>query len=197
MDEEAASEGNKTILIVDDEAQLAELFAAYLTPQYETRTAYSGQAALDSLDRDVDVIILDRRMIGMSGGEVLRTLRDRGFSQPAAMLTAVDPGDDLLELPVDEYLIKPITRDQFLGAVRALTERSRYDTLFREYFAAVSKKAVMETRMKSGEITASEAYSRLEHQIKTREHEVESALTETERNRVFPDFRDSRISTNQ
>jgi len=189
MSEEESSGENETILIVDDEVELAELFAAYLTPRYEVRTAYSGQEALDSLNGDIDVIILDRQMIRMSGGEVLRTLRDRGFGQPVAMVTAVKPEDDILELPVDEYFVKPITRDQLSDTVKALSERRRYGSKLRAYFAAVSKKSIMKESMENWEIEASEAYTRLEAEIESNKNEVESALTEINLDRVFPDFR--------
>ena len=180
---------NDTVLIVDDDKRLADLFAEYLSSRYETRTVYNGQDALNSVDREVDVIILDRRMNGMSGDTVLRTLRDRGFSQPTAMVTAVHPTSDVLELPTDIYLIKPATKEQLVDTVEALSERRQYDPAFREYFSAVSKRAAIESTLRHREIETSEAGTRVEQKIRSTESEEMSALTEAERNRVFPDVR--------
>jgi len=59
------------VLIVDDEPDLADLYASWLPEQYAVVTAYDGRGALDALDGSVNVVLLDRRMPGMSGDEVV------------------------------------------------------------------------------------------------------------------------------
>jgi len=58
------TEATKTILIVDDEADLAESYALRLDDRYETKIATSGGEALTKLGPDVDLVLLDRRMAG-------------------------------------------------------------------------------------------------------------------------------------
>ena len=54
---------NRTVLVVDDDPDLADMFALWLNRAgYEVRTAYGGEAALDRLDPAVDIVLLDRRM---------------------------------------------------------------------------------------------------------------------------------------
>ena len=64
-----------TVLVVDDEEAVADAYTAQLEGEYETRTAYSGKEALETVDDGVDIVLLDRRMPGRSGDEVLE--RDR------------------------------------------------------------------------------------------------------------------------
>ncbi|TKX52052.1 response regulator, partial [Halorubrum sp. SS7] len=64
------SEKPPLVLVVEDEPDLADLYAAWLGDEYRVRTAYGGREALDQLDEtddEVDAILLDRRMPGLSG----------------------------------------------------------------------------------------------------------------------------------
>lgn len=64
------SEQPPLVLVVEDEPDLADLYAAWLGDEYRVRTAYGGQEALDELDEaddEVDAILLDRRMPGFPG----------------------------------------------------------------------------------------------------------------------------------
>ena len=68
-----------TILVVDDERQLADLYATWVGDDYAVRTAYDGQSALEQADEAVDVVLLDRHMPDLTGDEVLGRIRDRGL----------------------------------------------------------------------------------------------------------------------
>jgi len=56
------SSADASVLVVDDERDVADVYALRLSDEFETRTAYSGGAALTPLDDDVDVVLLDRHM---------------------------------------------------------------------------------------------------------------------------------------
>jgi len=108
------SEQPPLVLVVEDEPDLADLYAAWLGDEYRVRTAYGGQEALDELDEaddEVDAILLDRRMPGLSGDEVLAAVRERGIDCRVAMVTAVEPDFDILKMGFDDYLVKPVTSD--------------------------------------------------------------------------------------
>lgn len=51
-----------TVLVVDDEKDLADVYAEHLKERYTVRTEYSGNEALEAMSPDVDVVLLDRRM---------------------------------------------------------------------------------------------------------------------------------------
>jgi DNA-binding response OmpR family regulator len=133
-----------TVLVVDDESMIRELYVAWLSDDHEVRTAADGAAALSAADDAVDVVLLDRRMPGTRGDEVLRTLRERGVDCRVVMASAVDPGVDVVDLPFDDYLVKPAEADRLLAAVERTTARSRLDPVGRAYLAAVAKLGLVE-----------------------------------------------------
>jgi DNA-binding response OmpR family regulator len=111
--------------------------------EYEVRTATGGPEALDLVDEEVDVALLDRRMPRMSGDELLDKLRERGIEAKVAMLTAVDPDVDIVDMPFDDYRTKPVAAAELRGLVRTLLLRASYDERCQEFFQLASKKAAL------------------------------------------------------
>ncbi|GAB7008422.1 HalX domain-containing protein [Halorubrum trueperi] len=162
------SEHSPLVLVVEDEPDLADLYAAWLGDEYRVRTAYGGQEALDRLDEaddEVDAILLDRRMPGLSGDEVLAAVRERGIDCRVAMVTAVEPDFDILKMGFDDYLVKPVTSDTLRETVEGLLRRGEYDTDVQELFSLTSKKAMLETEKSAGELADNDEYRRLTDRI--------------------------------
>lgn len=134
------------VLAVDDETDLLTVYEGYLRPECSVTTANSGVEALEMIDESFDVILLDRRMPGMSGSEVLDAIRERGINTPIAMLTAVKPDLDIVEMPFDEYLEKPVDRQMLKDTVRVLANRARFEQESRQFFRLASKKASLAER---------------------------------------------------
>ncbi|MCA1943075.1 MAG: response regulator transcription factor [Yonghaparkia sp.] len=115
------------ILIVEDEAALAEPLAYLLTREgYETVVADDGLEALAAFDRGgIDLVLLDLMLPGLAGTEVCRELRQRS-SVPIIMLTAKDSEVDIvvgLELGADDYVTKPYSTRELLARIRAVLRR--------------------------------------------------------------------------
>ncbi|MDQ6829488.1 MAG: response regulator transcription factor, partial [Gemmatimonadota bacterium] len=75
-----------------------------------------------------DLIVLDMRLPGRSGMEVLRSLRARGFERPVLVLTAQDAVDakvQALRAGADDYVTKPFAFEELLARVEALSRRPR------------------------------------------------------------------------
>jgi two-component system copper resistance phosphate regulon response regulator CusR len=75
-----------------------------------------------------DLLVLDLRLPGMTGLEVLRTLRDRGVTTPVLVLTAQDAVDfkvQALRMGADDYVTKPFAFDELLARVEALSRRPK------------------------------------------------------------------------
>ncbi|MES2124036.1 MAG: response regulator transcription factor, partial [Gemmatimonadota bacterium] len=75
-----------------------------------------------------DLIILDLRLPGMTGLEVLRTLRDRGLTTPILVLTAQDSVEykvDALRAGADDYVTKPFAFEELLARIEAISRRPR------------------------------------------------------------------------
>jgi DNA-binding response OmpR family regulator len=141
--EEARSE-RPVVLVVDDEPGLADLYAVWLKETCDTRVAYGGQAALDVLDGDVDIVLLDRRMPSMSGDEVAAEIRANALDCTVCMVTAVTADLDLLEVGVDDYLEKPVSQAQLQEVVDRLSVRTRLPGRSRVPLADLSKLVAIE-----------------------------------------------------
>ena len=153
------------VAVVDDEPELADLFTAWLDGEYDVRTAYGGTAALDVIDDDVDVALVDRLMPDTSGDDLVVALTDRDWDGQVAMVTAVEPDFDIVELGFDDYLVKPVYRDQLESTIERLLERATYDDRVQELFALVTKRSTLEARKSETELADSEEYLRLSRAI--------------------------------
>src|SRR5207253_5590356 len=116
------------ILIVEDEVPVARQIAAALTEDGHDPTAvHSGEAALDEVSKTpFDLIVLDVRLPGIDGFELLRRLRSHHLASRVLLLTARSAVDDRvsgLQLGADDYLPKPFATRELIARVRALGRR--------------------------------------------------------------------------
>jgi len=165
------------ILVVEDEPDLAELYAIYLSDIYEVQTATDGKTALELVDADTDVVLLDRRMPDLTGDEVLAEIRDRGLDMQVAMITAVEPDIDIVEMQFDDYLVKPVTKEDLHGLVEVLLRRSNYDSRSREFFRLASKKAALESSPDVS-VDNQEQYRELTERMESLRAEIDGTLAE-------------------
>lgn len=164
-----------TVLLVEDEPAVADSFELMLRDQYRVWKAFSGEQALDKISDEVDVVLLDRMMPSMPGDEVLEEIRDRRIDCRVAMVTAVDPGFDTIEMGFDDYVTKPPTKAELRQTVEDLLTRSSYDADVREYHSLLSKRATLQTEKSESELAVSEEYAELETQIDVVESELEES----------------------
>jgi two-component system, OmpR family, response regulator len=129
------------VLLIDDDARLAELLVDYLQPQGVTLVhAGGGQAGLAQLQTGgFDAILLDVMMPGLDGLAVLRKIRDAGHRVPVIMLTARgDEADRVvgLELGADDYVAKPFSPRELLARLRAVLRRASPEAVAEKLTAA-------------------------------------------------------------
>ena len=101
------------ILIVDDEVKAGELLKRFLEAKgYDVITSNSGEDALEKVKNEKpNVMLLDIRMPGMGGMEVLRQIREFDKDVGIIMVTAVkeeEIGKEAIKSGADEYITKPI-----------------------------------------------------------------------------------------
>lgn len=116
------------ILIVEDEALVARQIASALTEDgHDPLTVRDGEAALKAVsDAPFDLVVLDIRLPGIDGFEVLRRLRKQHLASRVLLLTARTEVDDRvtgLQLGADDYLPKPFAMRELVARVRALGRR--------------------------------------------------------------------------
>lgn len=156
---------NPTVLIVEDESDLAALYAHYLSDHYTVKTANSGEEALKLFDGTVDVVLLDRKMPGLSGDEVLREVSRRGYDCRVAMVTAVTPQSDIVDFGIEDYLVKPINRDELLQTVAQLVAIATHEEHVREFVELSMKQAALETEHDSTTLASNAQYRQLSDRL--------------------------------
>jgi len=163
-----------TVAVVDDEPRILNLYATWLEQEYDVVRAAGGEAALDVVDDDVDVVLLDRRMPDLSGDEVLARLRDRGYDGWVVMVTAVDPDVDVASIAFDEYVVKPVDREGLLRAVEVVEARGTYDEELQSYFQVLAKLGVLEAAFDEAALAESDEYQ----QLRAEQREIKGRLDE-------------------
>jgi two-component system OmpR family response regulator len=117
------------ILIVEDEAKLAELVARGLREEgHAVDTIGNGEEAVWlAASTAFDAIVLDVMLPGLDGFTVCRRLREKGIWTPVLMLTAREAVEDRvagLDAGADDYLAKPFSFDELVARLRALLRRA-------------------------------------------------------------------------
>ena len=115
------------ILIVDDDANIAELISLYLTKEcYDTRMVQDGEEALAVYEQyQPNLILLDLMLPGIDGYQVCREIRAKS-NLPIIMLSAKGEIFDKvlgLELGADDYIMKPFDSKQLVARVKAVLRR--------------------------------------------------------------------------
>lgn len=164
-----------TILVVDDERDVADAYAVQLQMDYETRTAYGGEEALVKVDEDVDVVLLDRRMPDVAGDEVLDEIRNRDLDCSVIMVTAVDPDFDIVEMPFDDYICKPADRNDLIDAIEKQQSVTEYDDRLQEYMELSAKLELLKDEKSAGELKHNEDIQQLAERV----NELQSTLDDT------------------
>jgi DNA-binding NtrC family response regulator len=118
------------VLVVDDNKMFRDLVTDQLNDlNMEATSVASGEAALLSLRAtDCDVVLLDIKMTGISGLEVLRQIRQMEDAPEVIMLTAdtsLSTGIEAMRLGAYDYLTKPATLDEMEAVIRKADEKSR------------------------------------------------------------------------
>lgn len=117
----------RKILIVDDDANIAELIALYLTKEcFQCEIAEDGESALKKHQSfQPDLMLLDVMLPGIDGYDVLREIRKQ-YTTPIIMLSAKTETFDKvlgLELGADDYIIKPFESKEVVARVKAVLRR--------------------------------------------------------------------------
>lgn len=117
----------KNILVVEDEASIAEVVSLYLKRAgYNVQIAADGRQALNILEKQIpDFVILDLMLPEVDGLSLTRWLRDRS-DVPIIMLTARREEIDRisgLEMGADDYVVKPFSPQELVSRVRAVMRR--------------------------------------------------------------------------
>lgn len=167
-----------TVLVVEDEVDLADLYASWLGDEFEVHVATTAADALDAMGPAVEVVLLDRRLPDMSGDEFLTAIREEDYDCQVAIVSAVDPDWDILEMGFDAYVVKPVERDDLVALVHRLLARRLYNEEVRDFFSLASKRATLESTKDRAELEESERYAALVEEVETLRDELQDVVVE-------------------
>ncbi|MFC6754311.1 HalX domain-containing protein [Halorubrum tibetense] len=150
-----------SVLVVEDEPDIAALYAGFLEERYDVTVAETAAEAIEIVDGSIDAVLLDRRLPDGSGDDVLEHIRENGFDCRVAMVTAVEPDFDIIDMGFDLYLTKPVSRTNLLDALETLLTRNEYDDLLQEAASLASKRAVLKSQKPTARLEGNESYTEL------------------------------------
>lgn len=120
------------VLVVDDDASLAEMLAIVLEgEEFRTRVVRTGDAVMAAFEEfRPDVVLLDRMLPGLDGMEVCRRIREQS-GVPIIMLTAKGDTTDIVDglgVGADDYITKPFRNNELIARIRARLRRTDTST---------------------------------------------------------------------
>jgi CheY-like chemotaxis protein len=171
-----------TVLMIDDEKEVADAYALRLEDVADVTVAYSGGEAISTLEDGLtpDVVLIDRHMPGKSGDEVLEDVREMDLRTRAIMVTAIDPNLGILDLPFDDYLSKPVEREDLRTAVDQQCQVLAYE-LLGEYFQRESTRAVVEAELPDERLQDHDEFVELEERTAEIAERVRGLLPEADK----------------
>lgn len=121
--------GERTVLIVDDEAIVRESLGDWLKGTYRVATAKTGEEALELIEKeDFDILIVDVRLPGKNGIQVLREMKEVKPYIESIVITgypSVEMAVEAMKLGAVDYLVKPVAPDDLERLIRATLLESK------------------------------------------------------------------------
>ncbi|AGB37434.1 HalX domain-containing protein [Natronococcus occultus] len=167
MDSDTAS-----VLLVEDEPDLAELYASWLEDAYHVETV-RDVATARAVDDRVDVVVVDGRPDG--GAAELNDVGGDRDAVPTVVVTGTEP--DTPDAAVDDYLLKPVSRTELRASVETQLLRRRYSEQLETYFELASKRATLSRRLSEAELRSSQEYAELEDRIAVLRTKIDETRT--------------------
>ena len=116
------------LLVVEDEVLIRDIIKEYFaTRDYEVIEAVDGYDALDKVNQDIDMVLLDIMMPGMDGYETCKKIREK-YDMPIIFISALSETDNMLDgyhVGADDYITKPFGVMELISRVKAMLRRSQ------------------------------------------------------------------------
>ncbi|HEY4225286.1 MAG TPA: response regulator transcription factor [Pseudolysinimonas sp.] len=112
------------LLLIEDDAQLGPVMRDVLEEVYDVTLETAGESGFRTAsERDFDVMVVDRRLPGTDGLNIIEALRTKGITTPMLVLTALGTVHDKvrgLDAGANDYLVKPFEFDELFARLRAI-----------------------------------------------------------------------------
>ena len=126
----------------------------------------------------MDVVLLDRRMPELDGDKVLKEIRKRQLDCRVALVTAVEPELNIVEMDFDEYLTKPVSQQDLKQLIEQLLIRDRFSEAVQHGFQLASKKSTLEASYNAEELKSRSQYKTLLDELSAVEEEIGKSIND-------------------
>lgn len=161
---------NPTVLVVDSDRRLTDMYSRWLSDRYAVVRAHSDEE-LDRLDEEIDVVLFAEGIPG-TGPEQIRS----GVHPECRTIMLVEErtGFDVLGVDCDGVLRKPVVRERLCEAVAEQLTRQGESTQQREFGALAAKRSFLESIYPSETLESDVDYRELRSRLETLESQLES-----------------------
>ncbi|ACV47934.1 response regulator receiver protein [Halomicrobium mukohataei DSM 12286] len=169
------------VLVLEDETELLDAYVNGLEDEYDVYAAETAATATDHVDGlgdDLDVALLDRRLPERSGDDVLKYIQSAPIDCRTAMVTAVDPSLDIIDMGFDDYVVKPVTPSDLRTVIDRLLKLEAYDDVYQTLSEKRVKRSVLAAELSRTELERSEEFAALQSEIADLEAQLESIESE-------------------
>ena len=167
-----------TVMVVDDEETVAKSYVFFIEDEYDAFLAIGGEAALEKLNDDVDVVLLDRRMPEMHGHEVLQHINEGNYDCRVIIISGMDPDMDIVDYDYDAYHVKPILKEKLLNEINQVLLLDRYETLLEDYHRTVNRYCCLKSELDPLTKDESEPFQQLSDNISETQDEIHEVIEE-------------------
>lgn len=137
------NEQNPSVLIVEDDPIASSVLSDYLSDSFKLRSVSRGEDVIQYYSKDTDIVILDRKLEDTNGGRVAMRIKQKDPQALILVVSGVDPENDILDLPIDDYLKKPGNRAELRDRISDVLARQDFEVDERKYLALRSKKLAL------------------------------------------------------
>ncbi|WP_196219644.1 HalX domain-containing protein [Halorubrum sp. BV1] len=172
------TDGIVLVLVLDADPDRGDEYAAWLDA-YGVRVAESVESGLDALDDEVDVVLLDAGLIDADPASTVGRIRARHADCQIGLLSGDSGGIAVLGLDVDEYVPRPIAREELRETVARLVDHGAVEGALDRYLSLVERRRRVEARRDPEELDDDERYRELTGEIAARRSQIDTLLERT------------------
>lgn len=166
-----------TVLLIEGDDERATEYATWLD-DCTVEIADDAETALDRLDDDVDVVLLDGSPTTADYDDLLGRLRARHVDCQIGLLSGQHASASVLRLDFDEYIPRPVTRETLRETVERLTDRGAIMNVVETYLELVARKRRLEARRSPDELTDDDRYRELVGELAARRRQADSLFAQ-------------------
>ncbi|WP_256403028.1 HalX domain-containing protein [Halorubrum salinum] len=167
-----------TVLLFDPDPERASEYAAWLDA-HAVRIAADVESGLDALDDEIDVVLLDAGLIEADPAATVGRIRARNGDCQIGLLSGDTSGLSVLGLDVDEYVPRPIDREELRETVARLVDHGAVEGALDRYLSLVERRRRVEARRDPEELDDDERYRELTGEIAARRSQIDTLLERT------------------